>query len=59
MLSGEGDLARVIEITQGIVEQFEKTPQLLGVSVQMGDGKRIMMKGSGVAVGASGRSAGS
>ena len=58
-LSGEGDPARVMEVTQKMVEMFEKAEQLLRVSIPMGNGKKINGDGGEVAVGASVKSPGS
>ena len=58
-LSFERDPVRVMEVTQRMVEQFEKAQQLLGVSVPMGNGKETNGDGREVAVGASVKSAGS
>ena len=55
----EGDPARVMEVTQQMVEKFEKAEQLLGVSVPVGNGKNTKDNGGEVAVGASVKSAGS
>ena len=59
LLSAEGDPARVMEVTQQMVETFEKAEQLLGVIVLVGNGKRANGDGGEVAVGASVKSAGS
>ena len=59
LLSAEGDPARVMEVTQQMVEKFEKAEQLLGVSVPVANGKRTNGDGGEVAVGASVKSAGS
>ena len=59
VLSAEGDPARAMEITQQMVEKFEKAEQLLGVSVSVGNGKKTYGDGGEVAVGASVKSAGS
>ena len=56
LLSAEGDPIRVMEVTQQMVEKFEKAEQLLGVSIPVGNGNG---DGGKVAVGASVRSAGS
>ena len=58
-LSVEGDPARVTEVTQQMVEKFEKAEQLLGVSVPVGNGKNTNGDGGEVAVGALVKSAGS
>ena len=58
-LSVEGDPARVMEVTQQMVEKFEKAEQLLGVSVPAGNGKKTNGDGGEVAVGALVKSAGS
>ena len=58
-LSVEGDPARVMEVTQQMVEKFEKAEQLLGVSVPVGNGENTNGDGGEVAVGASVKSAGS
>ena len=58
-LSAEGDPVRVMEITQRMVEQFEKARQLLGVCVPVGNGKKINVDGGEVVVGASVKSTGS
>ena len=42
-LSAKDDPARVMEVTQRMVERFEKAQQLLGVSVPMGNGKILML----------------
>ena len=42
-LSVEGDPARLTEVTQWMVEQFEKVQQLLRVRVPMDNGKKIML----------------
>ena len=52
----EGDLARVMEVTQQMVENFEKAEQLLRVSVPMGNRKKTNSDGE-VAVGVSVKSA--
>ena len=59
LLSVEGDPARVMEVTQRIAEQFEKTEKLLGISVPMSNGKKTYGDGGEVAVGASVKMAGS
>ena len=59
ILSVEGDPARAMEVTQQMVEEFEKAEQLVGVSVPVGNGKSTNGDGGGVAVGASVKSAGS
>ena len=59
LLSAEGDPARVMEVTQRMVEKFEKAEQLLGVSVPVGNGKKTNGDDGAVAVGASLKSAGS
>ena len=59
LLSAEGDPARVMEVTQQMVEKFEKAGQLLGVSVPVGNGKRTNGDGGEVAVGTLVKSAGS
>ena len=59
LMSAEGDPARVMEVTQQMVEKFEKAEQLLGVSVPVANGKRTNGDGGEVAVGASVKSAGS
>ena len=59
LLSIEGDPARVMEVTQQMVETFEKAEQFLGVIVSVGNGKKTNGDGSEVAVGASVKSAGS
>ena len=56
LLSAEGDPIRVMEVTQQMVEKFEKAEQLLGVSIPAGNGNG---DGGEVAVGASVKSAGS
>ena len=56
LLSAEGDSVRVIEVTQQMVEKFEKAEQLHGVSIPVGKGNG---DGGKVAVGASVKSAGS
>ena len=56
LLSAEGDPFRVMEVTQQMVEKFEKAEQLLGVSIPVGNGNG---DGGKVAVGASVMSAGS
>ena len=56
LLSAEGDPIRVMEVTQQMVEKFEKAEQLLGVSIPVGNGNG---DGGKVAVGASAKSAGS
>ena len=56
LLSSEGDPIRVMEVTQQMVEKFEKAEQLLGVSIPVGNGNG---DGGKVAVGASAKSAGS
>ena len=56
LLSAEGDPIRVMEVTQQIVEKFEKAEQLLGVSIPVGNGNG---DGGEVAVGASVKSTGS
>ena len=56
LLSAEGDPIRVMEVTQQMVEAFEKAEQLLGVSIPVGNGNG---DGGKVAVGASVMSAGS
>ena len=53
LLSVEGYPARVMGVTQQMVEKFEKAEQLLGVSVLMGNGKKTNGDGGEVAVGAS------
>ena len=58
-LSAEGDPARVIEVTQQMVGQFEKAQQLFGISIPMGNGKSINVDGDEVPIGASAKSAGS
>ena len=58
-LSVEGDPARVMEVKERMVEQFEKAGQLLGVVVPMGSGKNTNGDGGEVDVGASVKSAGS
>ena len=55
----EGDPARVMEVTQQMVEKLEKAEQLLGVSVPVGNGEKTNGDDGEVAVGASVRSAGS
>ena len=59
LLSVEGDPARVMEVTQQMVEKLEKAEQLLGASVLMGNGKKTNGDGGEVAVGASVKPAGS
>ena len=59
LLSVEGDSARVMEVTQRMAEQFEKTEKLLGISVPMSNGKKTNGDGGEVAVGASVKMAGS
>ena len=59
LLSAEGDPARVMEVTQQMVEKFEKAEQLLGVSVPVANGKKTNGDGGEVAVGTSVKSAGS
>ena len=39
-LSVEDDSARVMEVTQRMAEQFEKTEKLLGISIPMSNGKK-------------------
>ena len=56
LLSAEDDPIRVMEVTQQMVEKFEKAEQLLGVSIPVGNGNG---DGGKVAVGASVTSAGS
>ena len=58
-LSVEGDPARVMEVTQQMMEKFEKAEQLLGVSVPAGNRKKTNGDGGEVAVGALVKSAGS
>ena len=58
-LSVEGDTARVMEVTEWMVEQFQKAEQLLGVIFPMGSGKKANGDGGEVDVGASVKSAGS
>ena len=58
LLSVEGDPARVMEVTQQMVEKFEKAEQLVGVIVPVGYGKKTNGDGGDVAVGASVKSAG-
>ena len=58
-LSAEGDPARVIEVTQQMVGQFENAQQLFGISIPMGNGKSINVDGDEVPIGASAKSAGS
>ena len=58
-LSAEVDPARVMEVTQRMVEQFEKARQLVGVCVPMGNGKKVNADGGEVVVGASVKSSGS
>ena len=55
----EGDPARVMEVSQQMVEKFEKAEQLLGVSVSLGNGKMTNGDGGHVAVGAPVKLAGS
>ena len=55
----EGDPAMVMDVTQRMVEMFEKTEQLLEVSVPLGNGKKTNGDGDEEAVGASIKSAGS
>ena len=54
LLSAEGDPIRVMEVTQQMVEKFEKAEQLLGVSIPLGNGNG---DGGKVAIGASVKSA--
>ena len=56
LMSVEGDPAEVMEVTQKMVEKYEKAEQLLGVSVPVGNGNG---DGGKVAVGVSVMSAGS
>ena len=56
-LSAEGDPARVMEVIQRVVEQFEKAQLLLGVSVPVNNGKKTNGGGDEVAVGISVKSA--
>ena len=56
LLSAEGDPIRVMEVTQQMVEKFEKAEQLLGVIIPVGNGNG---DGGKVAVGTSVKSAGS
>ena len=58
-LSVEGGPARVMEVTQQIAEKFEKTEQLLGISVPMSNGERTNDDDGQVTVGAPVKSAGS
>ena len=58
-LSIEDDPARVMEVTQQMVETFEKAEQLLEVTVPMDNGKKTNGDGGEVAVGGSVKSAGS
>ena len=51
-LSVEGDPDRAMEVTQQMVQNFEKAEQLLGVSVPVGNGKKTNGDGGEVAVGA-------
>ena len=59
LLSVEGDPARVMEVTQRMAEQFEKTEKLLGISAPKSNGKKTNGDGGEVAVGASVKMAGS
>ena len=59
LLSAEGDPARVLEVTQQMVETFEKAKQPPGVSAPVCNGKRTNGDGGEVAVGASVKSTGS
>ena len=58
-MSAKGDPARAMEVTQRMVEQFEKAQQFLRASVPTGNRKKNNGDGGEVAVGSSVKSAGS
>ena len=58
-LSVEVDPARVMEVTQRMVEKFEKAKQLFGISVPIGNGEKTNGDDGEVAVRSSVKSAGS
>ena len=58
-MSTKGDLARAMEVTQWMVEQFEKAQQFLRASVSTGSKENNNGDGGEVAVGASVKSTGS